>query len=245
MRFRIVAFFAVIVFVAGCSASSPGRSALSHEPGISSVGTARNIAQISQNVPQLRTIRRVIIAPVEVGERERERVQQVSRLFYFMETAALQRLDMEFVNPKELTRRSDTLRAEGQWKEEVLPLAARDHADAVLVATVKHVVQRQGSRLGASQPAELSLQMDLYQLDGTRVWGAAFQYRDQALNENLFKIDRKLSLGGGAGWQDVEQLQVAAVQQLVDNLATARNASFLEESSRETPSKSRIPFAGR
>lgn len=99
--------------------------------------------------------------------------------------------------------------------------AGSGSADAVLHTELLRFEQRQGSAIGG-EPAVISFRMSIKAAQsGAEVWAAQYFFRQEALSENLLKINQRVGEGGlGAGWRsasDVFQKGVSAALQDFNN----------------------------
>jgi len=99
--------------------------------------------------------------------------------------------------------------------------AGKSSTDAVLYTDLLRFEERQGSAVGGD-PAVVSFKMSMRTVPtGLEVWSAQYFFRQEALSENLLRINERLGKGGlGAGWRsahDVFQKGVSAALQDFNN----------------------------
>lgn len=132
----------------------------------------------------------------------------------------------------ELTAMDKILNAAGSAEktfqlEQAISTARKLGADSILITTLNGLVERIGSGVGASQPASVSFNMSLYAVqDSSLVWSINFIQRDQALSENLFKIEQQWQKGGPPRWSSARELLNTGFKQACQDLASRRNESF-------------------
>ncbi len=86
--------------------------------------------------------------------------------------------------------------------------------DAAVTGVVTEYQEREGSWLSVLKPASAKFTVYLISLkDGETLWKAEFNETQEALVDNLLKIDRFLK--GGAGWQTSETLTRLGMERVV------------------------------
>jgi hypothetical protein len=104
-------------------------------------------------------------------------------------------------------------------------------ADAVLVTELLRFEERQGSAIGG-EPAVVSFRMSLRAAPaGTEVWGAQYFYRQEAVSENLLRLNERVgSSGYGAGWRSANELFKRGVGAALQDFNNQREKRFLTSS---------------
>jgi hypothetical protein len=86
--------------------------------------------------------------------------------------------------------------------------------DAAVTGVLVNYQEREGSWLSVLHPASVKFTVYLISLkDGETLWKAEFNETQEALVDNLLKIDRFLK--GGAGWQTSETLSRLGMERVV------------------------------
>lgn len=100
-------------------------------------------------------------------------------------------------------------------------------ADAVLITVVERYTQREGSRAGADEAALVDLRMTLVSISSSQpIWRASYYYRDQALSENLFKIQqRAIRSRVSGGWLSAQEIARSAFKEVALSLEQARQGA--------------------
>jgi hypothetical protein len=121
----------------------------------------------------------------------------------------------------------------GVRAEEIFALARASGAESVLITSLTEFQPRSGSALGTQDAAAVSFGLDLFALDGTRLWSADYVFRDQAVSENLFRLkDRLFQSNEGVpgatalGFKSERELLSAGLREAARTLAMDRNALF-------------------
>jgi hypothetical protein len=101
-------------------------------------------------------------------------------------------------------------------------------ADAVLHTELLRFEERQGSAIGG-EPAVISFRMSMKASpSGPEVWGAQYFFRQEALSENLLKINQRVGKGGlGAGWRSASDVFQKGVSLALQDFSTQREQRYL------------------
>lgn len=104
-------------------------------------------------------------------------------------------------------------------------------ADAVLSTEILRFDERQGSAIGG-EPAVVSFKMSLRSTrSGAEVWGAQYFIRQEALSDNLLKINERVGKDGfGAGWRTAHDLFQRGVTAALQDFTNQREQQFLSSS---------------
>jgi hypothetical protein len=106
--------------------------------------------------------------------------------------------------------------------------SARGDVDAVLRTELLRFEERQGSAVGG-EPAVVSFKMSMQTVpSGTEVWSAQYFYRQEALSENLLRINERVGTSGyGAGWRSAHELFKRGVATALQDFNNQRERQFL------------------
>lgn len=100
--------------------------------------------------------------------------------------------------------------------------------DATLHVTINQLQERVGSRVGASQPARVDFLMRLVKsTSGDELWRATYHFEDQAVVDNLLRLNRTLEGGGGPGWKSTRELLQTAFRAAGRDISERRLALFV------------------
>ncbi|MCI5066379.1 hypothetical protein MRY87_11705 [bacterium] len=189
----------------------------------------------------LREVRKVLIAPMHIGPSAIEALSHEVRLEQLLEEYAVGKLRVESVFGEEVMRsarktygnRRPTARERHQLMEEF-------GANAFLETELLHYAQREGSRVGALQPAEVVMNFRLFGGAATNtrdgysepIWEANYSFRDKALTDDLLSVQKRFSAAGneggsaGAGWKGATALVENSIKMAFRELEREREQSF-------------------
>jgi hypothetical protein len=122
-------------------------------------------------------------------------------------------------------------RADARSKDDqrvALRSSTRGDVDAVLLTELLRFEERQGSAVGG-EPAVVSFRMTMQAVpSGTEVWSAQYFYRQEALSENLLRINERVgSAGYGAGWRSAQELFKRGLSTALQDFNNQRERQFL------------------
>jgi hypothetical protein len=101
--------------------------------------------------------------------------------------------------------------------EMLIAIGGQKRADAVLTGHVFRYVERVGGRYSIESPASALFDLDLIRVpDGRLLWYAAFDETQQALLDNVLKLDKFLERKGG--WLTAEELSYFGLKKVLDKL---------------------------
>jgi hypothetical protein len=105
------------------------------------------------------------------------------------------------------------------------------NTDAVLHTDLLRFEQRQGSAIGG-EPAVVSFRMSMKTVPaGVEVWSAQYFLRQEALSENLLRINERVGRDGlGAGWSSADDVFKKGVSLALRDFSTQRERRFLVSS---------------
>jgi hypothetical protein len=110
-------------------------------------------------------------------------------------------------------------------------LAKGATTDAVLHTDLLRFEQRQGSAIGG-EPAVISFRMSMRTVPaGVEVWSAQYFLRQEALSENLLRINERVGKDGlGAGWRSAGDVFKKGVSLALQDFSSQRERRFLVSS---------------
>ena len=213
--------FAVLLsLLAACSNTQPALSR--------NVVTPALVAE-AKAPKELLGINSVLIAEPTYDARARALEQSRSRVISELQQAAREQADMQIVDNPD----SRTALASVEGDDRARLVAKKFGADAILQTTILRFVERQGSAVGATQPAGVDFSMRLVRSsDGKVVWSASYHFQDAFLSENLFKAQQRFSPEAGAGWRSAGDLLAEGFRSAFNQLSTQRIEQFSSEKAR-------------
>lgn len=100
-------------------------------------------------------------------------------------------------------------------------------ADAILITKLSDYSERSGSKLGSDSPARVAFEMSMYRVsDDKQIWQASYSFKDGALSENLFSIDKKTESGKSLGFRSARDLLMEGFKTASRDFAHTRSAAF-------------------
>lgn len=100
--------------------------------------------------------------------------------------------------------------------------------DATLHLTITQLEERVGSRVGVSQAARVDFLMRLLKTStGEELWKATYHFQDQAITDNLLRLNRTLEGGGGPGWKSSREILQTAFRAAGRDISQRRLALFV------------------
>jgi hypothetical protein len=101
-------------------------------------------------------------------------------------------------------------------------------ADAVLETELLRFEDRAGSSVGGD-PAVISFRMSMLAVpSGKEIWGAQYFYRQEAVSENLLRLNERVGAAGyGAGWRSAQELFERGVREALQDFNNRREQRFL------------------
>jgi hypothetical protein len=104
-------------------------------------------------------------------------------------------------------------------------------ADAVLHTELLRFEERQGSAIGG-EPAVISFKMTMKTgASGVEVWSAQYFFRQEALSENLLRINERIGKDGlGAGWRSANDVFQRGVSAALQDFSSQRERRYLVSS---------------
>lgn len=112
-------------------------------------------------------------------------------------------------------------------KSDLIAYAGRRGADGILLTRIHNFIERDGTRLASDQPASVDFSMSVHRVsDGAKIWDSSFHFKDQALSENLFKIDKRFSGDREGGWKSARELLIAGYRSALSDFARRRFAQY-------------------
>jgi len=197
--------------------------------------TPRLVTGVSRNADFLH-LNSIMLMPMEFDETARGRLAEQGVFTDELESALRRELAIKIVPAREVfpelreSERQNSLSPLHVSKEEALKRAAERGLDAVMAAHVHVYVERDGSRMGANQPAQVNFSVNLYRVrDGKEIWRANYNFKDQALAENLFRLQDRMPDGQKLGWRSAADLLRHGFEIAAQDLAKRRLAQFVPQ----------------
>lgn len=235
---NIVLLILGMAFIQACSSKS-----LTPSPQLKEISPG--LRSFAPNAKDLVTINSLLVMPVNLNSagvvRDPQSLKPAPRFMdvQLLETAK-RSLNFEIAEfpttgqPGAKSTDSNSKKVEGLGStagkdtiREALAYGKKKAVDAVLVTSINQFTERQGSRVGVLEPAQVSFSMHLLRVsDGHEVWNASYHYKDQALSDNLFKIKDKLEDHSGPGWRKAEDVLVSGYAKALQSLSDIRLSEF-------------------
>ncbi len=220
MRFLLIS---LLVFGMGCSVQggSSGRA-----------GSADKSAHVQTANPALRSVRKVLVLPVEVGDAASDCVLGVD-LYKVAASAFSSESVIEVLADEKVVASWSKHPAKAAGTESDYARAAgfaKQHgADAVLIPVLQQCSERRGGKYGADSPAAVLLTFSLVAVDGeVEVWRGGYRSKDEPLSENLLRLkDKKLS---DLHFHTASELIVAGFREGARELEARRVSAFTSPS---------------
>jgi len=174
-------------------------------------------------------INSVLLLPVrfDVNTRHLAGSEIAGSLYKNLETVALNQLDIEVISGKEVP-------LAGEMPERLTPALLREyasisHADSLLLTQLHSYYDKVGTQFSASQPALVDFSMALFHVESeSYVWRATYHFRDQALSENLFRLQENLYAKRGPRWMNALEIWRHGLELALRDLALERTRAFEE-----------------
>lgn len=206
-----IIFLLLIMTFAGC-------------PGYSSTGgPGKNVTpeliSKSSNAETLVSINSLLVAPVETDPEEAERIPSAINLDEILSDVLNQELQLKIVHatPSKGVKTAPSFLAD----------ARRMNLDGVLFTKVNSFSSRQGSAIGSTSPASVGITMRMVRVsDGLIVWQSNYHFKDQALSDNLFRIEQRLA-GDRPKFRSAEELIWTGYRQAIKDFSGKRMAGFI------------------
>ncbi|MCB0311521.1 MAG: hypothetical protein KDD42_09810 [Bdellovibrionales bacterium] len=179
---------------------------------------------------ELLNVNSVLILPFNFAESARS-VEGQAELFYSeLSTAAMESLSIKVFDDKGLFKNTKWATSADNLRNG-MQIAKKIGADAVVFTTLNSFVEREGSRLGAERPAQISFNMDLLRVsDQKSIWHASYFFRDQAVTENLLRVPQRIEdsakPGWHAGWREADKILAEGLRSALTNLSLSREEQF-------------------
>ena len=204
---KFIAFFTICL--AACDGSRAARPSLP--------GTQTSLRSFSETPRELRELHSILVGEVQVDGSAHGCALGLDLTKELM-GAFSREVGVELVIDKEASKHA---LAHGALASRADALGA----SAVLYTTLKSCERRLGSRIGVEDPAAVGMSFVLVRAsDGKEIWRADYLNRDQALSENLLKLEERIS---NPGWRSAEQLFVGGLTLAARDLEQKRQEQFL------------------
>jgi hypothetical protein len=190
-------------------------------------------------------INSILVSPIAFDEEARQKVAAEQGFEADLETAFRAQLGVRVLSSRDLTNPaklpSDALQRSVESgalnRPQALRLAQEQKADALLETVVHRYVEREGSGVGVEQPANISFSISLLAASsGREIWYANYNFKDQALSENLFKASNRGEGDRNVGWKRASDLLIGGFEKAARDLSERRSAQFVSGASAPEPS---------
>lgn len=144
-----------------------------------------NLVAIS-NDKRLVSINSLLILPVDYASGVEQQVPSSVNTNAMLSGALQDELQIKLVHA---VKSDFTIRPLNEYVAD----ARNMHLDGILYTKINNFNVRQGSRLGSEDPARVDLTMQIISAgDNKLVWQSNYHFKDQAISDNLFKLDERL-----------------------------------------------------
>ncbi len=202
-------------FLGGCGQGS--------QPSLSPAITTPALIAESETPRELLGINSILIAAPIFDPRARSASGGQNRILAQLEQAAREQMDVQLIDAE-----SARVAASKATSDDSARAVARQFGgDAVLRTTILRYTERQGSAVGATQPAGVDFSMRLLRSsDGKTVWTASYHFQDEFLSQNLFKARQRFSSEAGVGWRSAQDLLADGFRSALSQLSSRRIEQF-------------------
>ena len=170
----------------------------------------------------------MILMPVEFDPAARQNSIPGSSFDQELEAALRSELGIEIIAPADAfgagrINKSKIVRPE-ITKQQALEAAGKRGSDAVLLLKVHEFREREGSKVGVENPAAVFFSAAIYRAaDGAEIWQASYNYKDQALTDNILRFGREQ---GSVSWKSAGELLRSGLGAMSRELASKRMQQF-------------------
>lgn len=106
-------------------------------------------------------------------------------------------------------------------------LVLKFHPDATLQLRLHTFEERKGSAIGVSQPAAVGFEVSLLRSsDSALIWSANYFRRDEALTDNLLRLNERIKDSEAPHWSSADSLLKDGLRKALQDLADRRVAKF-------------------
>ena len=209
------------------------------QPGSPGRATMSNPLRTTVNAPaELRTVNVLLVHTIEIDRAINPEyapfLQRTVRDMAHRELSMALLFDEDVADSRKGTSESHGLKSTVDEAHRTLLPPTIDRGarargvDAALITRITRFVARDGSRVGADQPARVDFSLELVRLsDNARLWEGSYHYRDEPLSENLLNAPERLRSGGG--FRRAEDLFEEGMRAALRDLASRREGQFAPE----------------
>lgn len=177
---------------------------------------------------KLRNLRKVLLAPVFVGQGALQANNHLAMFEGRLEEVARGQLGIESVSGRDVKKRAIELYGTRRPNYgDRLSLMESFGCDSLLETEIVRFDERVGSTLGANSPAQVGVQYRLFTKEREPVWEANYHFNDRALTEDLLSVRNRFSGVEGAGFKGAPGLVEKSILQAVGELESQREQSFI------------------
>lgn len=174
----------------------------------------------------LLTVNSVLILPPEVEQQGNLDIEQRKALYTQLHQTFSEESGVQVVDAARVEAQAEIFERP-LAKQAALDLARAQGADSVLVTRLHNLVARKGSSVGANQGTQIDLSYSMVRVsDGKTVWEANYFFEDQALSENILRLNQRLKEGSGLSWNSTEDVVRKALQSASRDFASRRVEQF-------------------
>ncbi|MFM1847130.1 MAG: hypothetical protein RL417_604 [Pseudomonadota bacterium] len=213
--FLVFAISLITVSLLGCVEGPVARSL--------DIGTASSLVTRSGSPNDFISLASVAVLPVRYDQKVRLLGDEVrARADRELATALERELDFKLISPEAVLRAIPEAVV-----LEPTAVGRRLGADGILVTTVHQFVERNGSALGADQPAVVDFTMRIVRADnGGEVWRAAYHFDDEPLSENVLNLGARITSGGVGRFRSAQEILANGFTLAGREFASVRQATF-------------------
>jgi PBP1b-binding outer membrane lipoprotein LpoB len=178
------------------------------------------------------SVNSVLVLPMLIDERVRRSLPQSEAIAYLqqiVDAEATAQLPVSVLISSQATFPAGELEDIFASPAAVAEIGRLNGIDSVLITRLHNIRQRIGSSLAATTSAKVDFSMTLIETQsGKKIWQTSFHFEDQALSENLLRLNDPLLARKGARWLGLEEIWQYGVEKTLRNLAVTRERAFAE-----------------
>jgi len=174
-------------------------------------------------------INSISVLPVifDVKTRHLSGSEVAGSLYGNLEAVLRNEMDIDIVSGQELRGVGDL--SEVPASSHLIEIARTNRTDSVLMTQLHSYFEKIGTQYSASQPAMVDFSMSLFNADlGRVVWQSTYHFRDQALSENVLRLQEYLYAKRGPRWMTAVEIWRHGLELAVQDLALRRTMAFEE-----------------
>ncbi|MBX7145665.1 MAG: hypothetical protein K1X79_14535 [Oligoflexia bacterium] len=201
----------VVVGVVGCASSTQNRSQVAL--------VAPSLQTQAPRDEELLRVNSVLLLPSLMEERTKGSGILPSSLDAEFESLVREALSIDIIGGKKTRPLNTSLKA--------ADLVKRFRPDATLQLRLYTYKERKGSAVGVSEPASVGFELSLLRAsDAATVWNASFFKQDEALTDNLLRLDERIKSSDAPQWSTAQNMLKSGLRQALQDLADRRVAQF-------------------